>query len=240
MSRVLSSSRSGKKSDWLSGRLLPISKMEFIQEMLSSERKQVLEWEDSLSSPSSSSVASGSYFLFHILQLNCKTNDPETHFNYVRAFIHLFRKHLSAYLKHPFEVFLNFNWRMIVSVTHEIFVNAICVIIFQIEADIGFPKSFLAKRITRKARTIFWTSNSNQRLKNLLRINFILAKCSCCGQSEIKDVVTQEFSLSNSGHPQFRIIMIIIRLVKCWRYWVGSFDSSSSFIAHCLQTTSHT
>ena len=90
MSRVLSSSRSGKKSDWLSGRLLPTLKMEFIQEMLSSERKQVLEWQDSLtSSPSSSSVASGSYFLFDILQLNCKTNDPETQFKYVRAFVHL-------------------------------------------------------------------------------------------------------------------------------------------------------
>ena len=110
MSRVLSSSRSGKKSDWLSGRLLPILKMEFIQEMLSSERKQVLEWEDSLtSSPSFSSVASGSYFLFDMLQLNCKTNDPETYFKYVRAFIHFSRKDLSAYLKHTFEVFLNFK-----------------------------------------------------------------------------------------------------------------------------------
>jgi len=97
MSRVLSSSRSGKKSDWLSGRLLPILKMEFIQEMLSSERKQVPS-----SSPSSSSVASGSYFLFDILQTNYKTNDPETHFKYVRTFIHLFRKDLSANLKHPF------------------------------------------------------------------------------------------------------------------------------------------
>ena len=177
MSRVLSSSRSGKKSDWLSGRLLPILKMEFIQQILRSERKQVWEWEDSLtSSPSSSSVASGSYFLFDILQTNCKTNDPETRFKYVRAFIHLFRKDLSAYLKHPFEVFLNFNGRMIVSVTHEFFVNWICVIIFQIEADVSFPMLFLAKRITPRARTILWTSNSNQRLKNLLRIHFMLAK----------------------------------------------------------------
>jgi len=78
---------------------------------------------------------------------------------------------------------------MIVSVTHEIFVNSICVVIFQIEAHISFPALFLAKRITPKARTILWTSNSNQRLKNVLRINFILAKCSCCGQSEIIDVV---------------------------------------------------
>ena len=101
---------------------------------------------------------------------------------------------------------------MIVSVTRENFVNSICVVIFQIEADNSFPKSFLAKRITPKARTILWTSNWNRKLKNSLRIYFILAKCSGCGQSEIIDVVTQEFCLSNSVHPQLRIIMIIIRV----------------------------
>jgi len=96
MSRVLSSSGSGKKSDWLSGRSLPILKMEFIQQMHSSERKQMGDREDWLTPSSSSSVASGSYPLFHILQLNYKANDPETHFKYVRAFIQLSCKDLSA------------------------------------------------------------------------------------------------------------------------------------------------
>ena len=111
MSRVLSSSRSGKKSDSLSGRLLPILKMVFIQQMPSSERKEVFEREESLtSSPSSSSVVSGSYFLFDILQLNCKTNDPETLLKYVRAFIPLSRKDFS---------FLIFRQSNSVSVTNE-------------------------------------------------------------------------------------------------------------------------
>ena len=121
MSRVLSSSRSGKKSDWLSGRLLPILKMEFIQQMPSSERKEVFEREDSLtSSPSSSSVVSGSYFLFDMLQLNCKTNDPETHFKYVRAFIPLSRrKDFSAHLNTSLKVILIFRQSNSVSVTNE-------------------------------------------------------------------------------------------------------------------------
>ena len=120
MYRVLSSSRSGKKSDWLSGRLLPILKMEFIQQMPSSERKEVFEREDSLtSSPSSCSVVSGSYFLFDILQLNCKTNDPETLLKYVRAFIPLSRKDFSAYLKTSLKVILIFRQSNSVSVTNE-------------------------------------------------------------------------------------------------------------------------
>jgi len=121
MSRVLSSSRSGKKSDWLSGRSLPILKMEFIQQMHSSERKQVGDREDWLTPSSSSSVASGSYFLFHILQLNYKANGPETHFKYVRAFIHLSCKDLSAYLKTLLKVILiNFlRQNNSVSVTNE-------------------------------------------------------------------------------------------------------------------------
>ena len=45
-------------------------------------------------------------------------------------------------------------------------------------------------------------------------VYFILAKCSGSGQSEIIDVVTQEFSLSKSAHSQLRIVMIIIRLLE--------------------------